>query len=333
MQRTISIIGAGLTGLIAAHAFPRAAVYEAMTEGQLRENEHAALLRFRSDAVSRITGVNFRKVRVQKSIVIAGEHVTPNLRIANMYAGKVTAATGGKITGRSIMNIDPVDRFIAPPDFIETMRENVRGRIAYGHKKDLSAHIGYNGPHSDEVVISTIPMPALMNAASISCDIPREGWRESFHYAPIQVVRYRLPGVDLHQTIYYPGTETEVYRASITGSMLIIELVNVIEPGDFDFSLFAILEDFGLASLLANVELIDKKVQAYGKIVDIDATARRNLLRELTDRGRIYSLGRFATWRNVLLDDVAKDIEVIRQMIESDVYGHALQFGASKIPF
>lgn len=333
MQRSISIIGAGLTGLIAAHAFPRATVYEAMQEGALRENEHSALLRFRTDAVSRITGVNFRKVRVHKSIVVDGEHVAPNLRIANMYASKVTAATGGKLTGRSIMNVDSVDRFIAPPDFIETMRENVATRAVYSSQKALAGYIGYHAPYSDEVVISTMPMPVLLAGLPESLELPREGWAQPFHYAPISVSRYRLPGVDLHQTIYYPGGETEAYRASITGDVLIVECVNTV-AGDFDFSLAAIVEDFGLPFAPNDVELIDKKVQKYGKIVDIDSSARRNLLRELTDRGRIYSLGRFATWRNILLDDVAKDIEVIRNMIGTDVYSHAIQFeGGSKIPF
>lgn len=69
---------------------------------------------------------------------------------------------------------------------------------------------------------------------------------------------------------------------------------------------------------------IDAKVQKYGKIVNVPAARRRSLLRKLTERGGVYSLGRFATWRNVLLDDVANDIEVIRRLIDSDSYGREL---------
>ena len=35
----------------------------------------------------------------------------------------------------------------------------------------------------------------------------------------------------------------------------------------------------------------------------------------------VYSLGRFATWRNILLDDVVKDIDVIKSMMGQDKYG------------
>jgi len=34
----------------------------------------------------------------------------------------------------------------------------------------------------------------------------------------------------------------------------------------------------------------------------------------------VYSLGRYATWRNILLDDVYHDINVIKQLMDSDGY-------------
>ena len=59
------IVGAGLTGLIAAHAWPQALVVEAVSGPT---GSHHALLRFRSDAVARLTGVEFRRVTVRKKL-------------------------------------------------------------------------------------------------------------------------------------------------------------------------------------------------------------------------------------------------------------------------
>jgi hypothetical protein len=35
----------------------------------------------------------------------------------------------------------------------------------------------------------------------------------------------------------------------------------------------------------------------------------------------VYSLGRFALHKNILLDDVAKDVRVIKEMMNDDSYG------------
>lgn len=328
----ITIAGAGLTGLIAAHAFPRARINEALDEASLSKQEHTALLRFRTDSVSRLTGIPFRKVRVQKSIVVDGEHVAPNLSLSNRYAAKVLEATGGKVSGRSILNTADADRYVAPASFIEEMRENLRDRIAYGHPEEIANRIGINAPYASDILISTIPLPTLLKEAAKASWVEQIATQEQFHFAAIRVVRYRLSDVDLHQTIYYPGEETDIYRASITGDTLTIEcVIPVVEQNEKGFSLMGVLGDFGLPWV--KFDEIDDKVQRYGKIVDIDSTERRRLLRELTERGGIYSLGRFATWRNVLLDDVANDIEVIRRMMSLDRYGREASAPAPEIPF
>lgn len=319
MAKQIIIAGAGLTGLIAAHAFRGSQVHEAATEEDVSRNEHAALLRFRSDAVSKITGIPFREVTVQKSVwdFYSGRHVQLDLALANAYARKVLAATGGKISGRSIWNMESVKRFIAPPDFIASMRDNVRSQIHYQTPLDLRWRWG----NKDCPTISTIPMPTLLWLAA-----ERSSWdvlpefkfeKDEFKCAAIHVERHRLEGVDLHQTIYVPCDMTDTYRVSITGDVLIIESV-----GESRMSVEQCIEAFGLLGV--SHEFVDAKEQRYGKIVDVPASRRRQLLRRLTEHGNVYSLGRFATWRNVLLDDVAKDIEVIRRMISADAYGREL---------
>jgi hypothetical protein len=48
---------------------------------------------------------------------------------------------------------------------------------------------------------------------------------------------------------------------------------------------------------------------------------------EMTTRFGIYSLGRFATWRNILLDDVLNDIFRIREMMNGTDYDFVRKLG------
>jgi hypothetical protein len=63
------------------------------------------------------------------------------------------------------------------------------------------------------------------------------------------------------------------------------------------------------------LESIDQK---YGKIASIDDAVRKQLLFALTHNHTIYSLGRFATWRNILLDDVVNDIAAIKRLLKTN---------------
>ena len=74
------IVGAGLAGLIAAHAWPQCPVLE---QGPEPVERHRALLRFRSDAVAKLIGVEFRRVTVRKAIFHDGRFVPPDISLAN----------------------------------------------------------------------------------------------------------------------------------------------------------------------------------------------------------------------------------------------------------
>src|SRR5579859_642604 len=108
------ILGAGLAGCIAAHLFPGARILEA--GGPETVGAHRAVLRFRSDAIARLTGIPFRKVRVYKSVVAEGTHYCGGsvpVPILNAYSRKVS----GRVSERSIFNLALSDRWIAPEDF------------------------------------------------------------------------------------------------------------------------------------------------------------------------------------------------------------------------
>ena len=294
------IVGAGLAGLIAATQFSNAKVFEAGKEDAF---PHSALLRFRTPIIGQMTGVPFKEVSVRKGISVEGKFVNPSIRIANDYSKKVT----GKIFDRSIWNIETATRYIAPEDFPGILKEMNRHRVEYESPFDYLDD--QNCP-----IISTAPLHIPVEALNLIS--PRE---VEFERSPINVRRYRITGANVHQTIYYPGIETHVYRASITGDLLIIEAIGSIYGND----IIQVANSFGLT--LNDIEPIGDVKQAYGKIAPIDETLRRALVRQLSGNFNIYSLGRFATWRNLLLDDLPQDINVIRRLINNDSYHLALK--------
>lgn len=298
------ILGAGLSGLIAATQFPNATILEANGPEHL---SHKAVLRFRSEALSRLTGIPFRKVIVRKSIWYRGEHVAPSMRLANMYSYK----TNGSIIDRSIWNIESVERYIAPESLQHQMAEMIGNRIHWHQTVDGSLLRDLPRP-----IISTIPMPAILDIADAH-DISRSG--PGFSYAGITVDRYRVKNADVFQTIYFPETDHPVYRASITGDLLIVE-----RRGEMDVLNFLdMLDAFGLGNM--DVEQIDlNHAQRFGKINPINNKWRQDAIFTLTQEHGIYSLGRFAIWKNVLLDDVVSDAAVIKRLISSGRYGASL---------
>ena len=295
------ILGAGLSGLIGATQFPNAVVFEANGPEQL---SHRAVLRFRTDSLSRLTGIPFRKVTVRKSIWHDGKHVEPNIKLANMYSYK----TNGGYLDRSIWNIEPVERFIAPEDLQHQMAEMIGNRIKWNRPVDRKLLLEMPRP-----VISTLPMNVLLDMLDLA-------FNQTFSHQPIKVDRYRVKNADVFQTIYFPDPGDAVYRASITGNLLIIERTGDMSQLEF----LRVLSAFGIAGNM-DVDVIDQgHQQRFGKIAPIDDEARRNAIFTLTHEHGIYSLGRFAVWRNILLDDVVSDGAVIKRLIAGGKYGASL---------
>lgn len=297
IKPTPIIIGAGLAGLVAANAWPASQIIEAAPEPRAL---HRALLRFRSDAVANLTGIDFRKVLVSKGIFSQNCFVAPNIRLANRYAKKVTGRMSGD---RSILDITPVHRYIAPDTFYEQLVAAAQLRIFWDTKVDFDK---IRATH-----ISTAPLPVVLKELGIQTDL-------QFDRAPITVVRCRVRGADVFQTIYFPDEETPMYRASITGDTLIIEAMttDVAAKEWLPRALVLVERAFGTDT----VQVLEAVQQQYGKIVPIGDAERKRILFKLTQERGIYSLGRFATWRNILLDDVVKDVYAIKKMMNSQPY-------------
>lgn len=303
------IIGAGLSGLISAFVFPREQIVEARERSWA---EHQAVLRFRTDTVSDLTGIPFRRVTVHKGIWTDSGWTEPTIAACNNYARK----TQGLVNDRSIWDISTVERWIAPPDFRERMCDMLDARISWSTKVDFAAL----ERRSKDLVISTIPMPALVPLLTID--------RPAFSYAPITTMKVRMPGVDVFQTVYFTSPRHSLYRASITGDALICEWAGEgLGTDDITLAATQLASAFGMPELFDLIEEGEAAphTQQFGKISPIDETARRWIVLHLTQERGIYSLGRFATWRNILLDDVVHDAAVIKRLVTApDDYSRAL---------
>jgi len=296
------ILGAGLSGLIAAAVNPQAKVFEASSRDK---QSHRAVLRFRTPAVGDAVGIPFRKIRVYKNIWVDGKFYEPNIQLSNWYSMKVA----GGYFDRSIWKTDAVDRYIAPEDFILRLIDQVGDRVEWETPVEELP--------KDKVIISTIPMNRMLALAGIA-----KPDTVDFRFSPIRVQRFRVKNADVFQTIYYPSPSTAAYRASITGDLLIVESVD--DAGYVSSDLTDVLDSFGLTE--SDIEIIDTNhKQSYGKIAPIDEDFRRFVVEILSQKHGIYSLGRFATWRNILLDDVLQDLNVVKRLINADSYTRRLE--------
>jgi hypothetical protein len=253
------------------------------------------------------------KVTVYKDIWSNGEFTRPNPALANLYSLK----TIGQIAHRSIWDVEPVERYIPPADFHERLLAMIGDRVEYGEKiKEIGNKwlTGSNGGllrrGEGAPIISTIPLQAMARIID-----PTPGVGELDHtpaFRPIWVYKGKIIG-QAYQTIYLPDQNTSAYRLSVTGNEFIIESM-------------ATLSDAEIGNLLAVISIseyygVHCHKQTVGKMVPIPENYRRNFILQSTINHRIYALGRFATWREkVMMDDVVKDLAMIRHMINHDHY-------------
>lgn len=305
------IIGAGLAGMLAGYAFPHEPIFEAKDRAYIG---HQALLRFGSPAISDLTGIEFRQVNVHKGIWLDGSFHEPTIRLCNMYAMKVV----GELIDRSIWNIAPVVRWVPPTNFHERLVDGLGGRVHW----DAAVNIEIFNDCRNRAgpVISTIPLPILASELL--------GYKGDFASAKIVATTAHIPHADIFQTVYFPSPSHGLYRASITGAQLICEWTgdDMADLGDVDQACTELGQAFGWDELYdyAMNSLESFHVQTFGKLSPLHKEVRQSLLVRLTSRFGIYSLGRFATWRNIMLDDVVKDIVVIKKLMAASDYDKRL---------
>jgi hypothetical protein len=305
------IVGAGLAGLVAAYTFPRELVYEAHNRDHI---EHQALLRFRSAAVSDLTGIPFKRVMVRKGIWLHGRSVAPSIDVCNAYAQKAI----GRVVDRSIWDISSAERWVPPMDLQERMHDALGDRISWECPVDFRTFRS-GATTRPGLTISTVPLGVLAELLL--------GRTETFEHSPIITTRTIIPKVEAYQTIYFPDSEYGLYRASLTGDVMTCEWIGSTTSvmGNSRAALMDVADAFGipaLRELLAEKQIMHE--QRFGKLFPISESLRKALVIRLTDEFNIYSLGRFATWRNLLLDDVVHDAAVIKRILSTSDYDRRL---------
>lgn len=303
------IIGAGMSGLLAGQFF-RSHDPIIIEKQDSLPNNHKALLRFRSDAVSQLTGISFKKVQVDKMMNYREEHITQsNLFLNNLYSQKVT----GSIRSRSALKLERAERYIAPEDFIQ----RVSSGLDISYSEDARAVYLNQIVDSSEAIISTMPVHKLAEVLNYEL-------KAKLETRPIWTVKFDIEEIecDVYQTVYYPNPSIPLYRLSITGNTVIAEFCedpNVTWRDDVLMNISHFLEiDFGIIYFTASN--YRDGYQKYGKLIEENSDAVKEFLGWATRNYNIYSLGRWGTHRQILMDDVVHDLKVINRMIESNGY-------------
>lgn len=302
------IIGSGVSGIMAARYFAKYSPLIIEKEGEIAGlGNNFASTRVKSEEIGLLLNTSTKKVSVSKQIFYKGElYDKPSIKLRNMYSYKVI----GKLDKRSIEfgEGECVRYFFTEP--IQASGLNVRYNTKFlgakGEKLFVEDVISKDKIPYD-VCISTIPMPDMF--IGIWGDWPYRG--NLFKVNPIYVteVTFNIQS-SVYQTIYFPDCELKAYRASLEADRMLIESTAVLFGSDVK----EVIKAFGLQ----NIEILstETKQQKAGKISNIDDTQRKSNILYLTENYNIYSLGRFAIWKNgVEMDDVYSDLKKIERMI------------------
>lgn len=299
----VVIIGAGLAGSVASGAFAgeHPVNYDASDIRPMPK--HKAVMRLRDPTVARYLGVHVEPVTVWKAVSIEGFlYEMADIRTNNMYSLKLY----GELGERSLKTLGRVDRWLLEgvPLPRETYWLHELTKVGDSDGKLYFNHGAQETVVEYDVCISTIPMEIMLRACGMD-------YLETFRAEPISVWTGTLKlESTLHQTIYFPGPDTPVYRATIQGKQVIIECINSQTPmlGDIMDSFGVKVDDFA--------KLPEESQQPMGKMQTINDDSRRQYIYELTERFNIYSFGRYAIWKPIRADHLVTDIEQIKALVK-----------------
>lgn len=337
MTNKINILGAGQTSMIAGIMLANRGYQVEILDEKPMKQTHFALLRFKTKDIEEETGIKCEEVEIKKAIYYHGQiYNESNIKFDNLYSQKVT----GKIQRRSIGNLGIGKRYIPPVDFFDQLMKKceqlgVESKLVgefskYDPSKFLRDFTGYEGTK----FISTLPMPKIYKL------VHQE--EVKFDFEKVFVVEFNVDNCNVHQTIYYPSYVESInhpaYRISVVGSNIKCEISaetmkNFTLDDKFEFEKLLrnldmqINESFGIEigdhtvdnlvqdCLFKGVETVIHE-QKFGKISPINEQLRHSIIYNLTKQFGIYSLGRFSCWRQIMLDDVVKDVKKIENLLK-----------------
>lgn len=333
MTNKINILGSGQTSMLAAIMLANRGYQVEILDDKPIKQTHFALLRFKTKAIEEETGIKLEEVEIKKAIYFDGQiHNESNIKFDNLYSQKVT----GKVQRRSIGNLGIGKRYIPPVDFFQQLEKKCEQLDINFRQIEC---IGLPAATQETYYISTLPMPKLYKRVHDE--------EIKFDFEKVYVVEFNIENCNVHQTIYYPcnsSLKQPAYRISIVGNNIKCEISEEsmkefhdydveFNPTTFRFQQLLenldtqIYESFGISIPEQLVESavndclyhgVDKviKEQKFGKISPINEQLRHSIIYNLTKQFGIYSLGRFSCWRQIMMDDVVKDVKKIENLIK-----------------
>lgn len=313
MEQIKSILGLGLSSLLAAHRFKDAKIFTVWNPNGTPL--HEAVMRFKTPLVGELVGANIPLRTIHKGIWDGSQFVQPNIRVANQYSQRVV----GTIAERSIWSaVGSCERYVPEQGFIRKLYDDVLNSERVVWCKDW--HEVMERGITSAPAISTLPLDMWSGVQPAKVDALR----------PIWVTLHEVPTSQVYQTVYYPN-HPYAYRATLDGSVLRVEYwKNPIDCPEYNEMITSVAEAFGLEDIAAAWDAPTNCIrQDFGKLVTSQLTynesERRARIFSLTQKYRVYSLGRYATMRNIGLDQVAADIGKIEQLLEVDSYERRLR--------
>jgi len=312
-KKKVIIIGAGLSGCLASNTLDKnkwdVEVYDSSDGSGGPLAHHKAIMRLREKAIGDAFGLSLRKITVWKGIYFRGEfydRYMPNVN--NLYSKKVL----GYVGERSLGALGKVDRYTFPAGATIVPA----GKVFYSYKL-IAVEPGrliFQTPEGEKEVfydfcISTIPLVVLAPLCGFACS------PEEIRARPIYLARcgLKIPS-DVFQTFYVPEEKYKIYRASVDGDRLIFEAVAPLGPEDVYAEITELTEElFGLGKEI-DCDSFTFHKQDLGKIIE-NREVSNAAVWWFTDKFKIYSLGRFALWRPLRMDQVFKDMRIITKMI------------------
>jgi len=288
----IHIVGAGLAGMLAGNMLIRRQPILFEQQSEL-PNNHSAVLRFRSSLVSEALGIPFKQVTMVKATAPWLNPIADTLAYSFKNTG--TYRSDRSINAGSVT----AQRYVAPPDLVQRMATPLEIR----HNHNYSFISNNRCP-----VISTIPMPALMDIL----EFPNKP--KFIHQAGVNV-HAKLQDCDAYVSLVVPDPEHPISRISITGDDVIVECYEEKWQHDASYIVRLAAEELGITPQHFTDAVAHR--QRYAKIAPIDDRLRHDFMYWATDKHNIFSLGRFATWRpSVLMDDLVQDVRKIGRWID-----------------
>ncbi len=309
------IIGAGLAGTAAKNFFSNKSVEVFDSRNKDEGWSHKALMRIRDPALGNYLGCKLKKIQAYKCIYYDGKiYDTYQHNLSNMYSMKVS----GSIINRSIDKLGWEERYLVEGE-IDTEGVNFNKKVISIKDNIITFDDGSSNNYDE--MINTMPLPDIAKVCGIETE---ETFTKKSRTIIVKIIPLLIES-NVNQTVYFPSLSYGLYRATLQENKIIAEILfdESILLG-YEWSLFSkdLFKVFGLCDeKFYDLNKISTYYQSNGKLIPINNEYRKYLILELTERFGIYSLGRYATWRNITSEDIIPDIEKISHLMEMGKYG------------